>query len=517
MLAPPPDISLRDERIHLLLAGSELSLALLSLDARVHVSAGLEALKREPPVMRTLEKWWEWVPRPQSYMMETASFLSLNALLYEHLVPELCAANPHGAWRAAEVDWVAAGGSEGAINFSQFSNTLLTLADNFSPGGSEPEVLVEFLNGLLARMKARLDREAARPESVEEEPTGSTEQALTSIHEDDDVLADVLLFSQPRRTKQRPSSGVRARFVGPDDAGRSEEVMEQGQERDAMLLSSRRLVTSAGRRPPLGGPGHLLRRSSSGDMVMNLELAMGAIARQDTRRKSRVFLNPSSSATMNVGLSQLGKPGAQARGTRRQHIASDSLRPASAMERPLSAASVDLRPASASPGQSYPVRVRPTTAGIVRRPPQSKAAGKAERPQSALSSGPQRPHSAMESAADTEMGVEAAEQGGVHARPRTAVGYQHPGEVGLQPAARAVRNNSVVAAAALATASGDAASPSSPSAGISSLLREISGSSSSQSWSQGGGSTTVSPFPAKAVSPLAGSLPCNLPRRVDTL
>ena len=459
-MEPPPVISLRDERIHLLVAGSDMSPALLSLDARVHVSAGLEELKREPPVMRALEKWWEWVPRRESYMMETASFLSLNALLYEHLVPELCAAFPNGAWLAAEVDWVAAGGSEGAINFSQFSNSLLTLADNFVLGGCEAGVVVDFLVGLLAQMKARLDVEAALPEIAEEEPKGSIEQGLTSIHEYEEVHDDIALWTQQRhhqRPARRPPSGHPdkprssghpasrgPRLVGrptsrgplsvePDDdagPGGGDEELEGGQERDAMLMSSRRLVTSAGRRQAPGAE-ELERRASSGEMV----------------------------------ISHVGKPGVLARGgTRRQYIASEQLRPASAMERPLSAAPVELRPFSASPGQSYPVRVRPTTAGIVRRLPQGKAAGGGD-----AASVVQRPHSAMESAHDTGRGADVEREGGVHARPRTAVGWQRPGEVGQQSDAGEV------------AASGGAASqplvPRRSSTVISSLLRESSDAS----------------------------------------
>lgn len=161
-----PVIALRDERIHLLLSGREIPEALLLQDARVHVVGTLETLSNHRDVQTALERWWNWVPRPKSYMIEASSFLSLNTLFHEDLVPSIHAADPQAAWRAGEVDWEAAGGSDGAINFVQFADSMLCLASNFTSGeGGAPE-LVSFLDGLLARMQARLECVTAPDTSV---------------------------------------------------------------------------------------------------------------------------------------------------------------------------------------------------------------------------------------------------------------------------------------------------------------------------------------------------------------
>jgi hypothetical protein len=147
--------TLRDPRIHVVMCGKVLQpAAMLQRRSIAHADKHRSQLRQHAVVEESLQRWWEWLPRPRSWMVTWKEFRLLNAACYEDLAPDLVLRYDGLAEAAASVDWHAVCQGEAVMNITRFAESMLKLADNFAPSNA-PSAIAEWLDGLLNRVQNR--------------------------------------------------------------------------------------------------------------------------------------------------------------------------------------------------------------------------------------------------------------------------------------------------------------------------------------------------------------------------
>ena len=148
--------TLRDPRIHVVLNGKVLQSAILGMPQRTALAHAGEhrELRQHAAVEDSLRRWWEWLPRPKSWMVAWKEFRLLTAACYEELVPELVRQYSDLPAAGASVDWHAACQGERVMNNERFAESILELADNWAASNA-PCDYADWLDSLLHRVQSR--------------------------------------------------------------------------------------------------------------------------------------------------------------------------------------------------------------------------------------------------------------------------------------------------------------------------------------------------------------------------
>jgi hypothetical protein len=133
------------------LTGKPLPLGVLCKPGRVEL-VNLVQGSLEPRLEESLRRWWEWLPRPKSWMVEWKQFKWLNVLFFKALAPQLEQQFEGLPENAAALDWLGICQGEKMMNHALFEQSMLEIACNFCPSPDQSDC-AEWLDALLARVQ----------------------------------------------------------------------------------------------------------------------------------------------------------------------------------------------------------------------------------------------------------------------------------------------------------------------------------------------------------------------------
>lgn len=207
--------TLRDPRIHVVMCGKVLQPAAMPQRRSIaHTDEHRSQLRQHAVVEESLQRWWEWLPRPRSWMVTWKEFRLLNAACYEELAPDLVLRYDGLAEAAASVDWHAVCKGEAVMNIARFAESMLELADNFAPSNA-PSAIAEWLDGLLYRVQNRW-RDAAQKELAASNKEEKAAKTGTGTLPFQDNFQWPLPAPEPPRAEKNVQRGHEAFLFGKD-------------------------------------------------------------------------------------------------------------------------------------------------------------------------------------------------------------------------------------------------------------------------------------------------------------